>query len=269
MKQAPLPAVLAIHGSAGSGRQWNGLRDRLPERRIMAPCVPCADAPERLAFFADIVRRQSAPVDLVAHSFGAAIAVKLANALPNEVNSLTIYDPVVPVTDARSHGWLPEELWQLWQTHRHSTPDRLMQAFVNYWGTPHLWDQLSPNARRALMALADEVRRDFRQMTAGDWIAPATTFGGAMHLILGSTSPGVIRKMSDDLLRRYPHAQILHAPGLGHMAPTTHPDCINEMFARCVTLPGPALSGTTKDPDGSACPTGGPSEPDRPASRSA
>lgn len=101
------PAVLCLHSSGSSSRPVGRARLRLGHRyRVLAADLvghgksagwrdgeePTLEREaERLA---PILEAEADDVHLVGHSYGAAVAVKLALALPGRVRSLALYEPV-------------------------------------------------------------------------------------------------------------------------------------------------------------------------------
>nr|WP_308188575.1 alpha/beta fold hydrolase [Nocardia spumae] len=101
--------VLALHGLTGHGLRWADLAERhLPEARVLAPdlrghgragALPpwtyeqiVDDLVELLA--ADLVEHTE-PAIVLAHSFGAAVAVHLARHRPDLVRALVLLDPAI------------------------------------------------------------------------------------------------------------------------------------------------------------------------------
>ncbi|EID13366.1 lysophospholipase [Mycolicibacterium phlei RIVM601174] len=96
--------VLAIHGLTGHGQRWQTLADRhLPEFAIVAPdlighghsswAAPWTiDA--NVAALAAVVDGEG-PVVVVGHSFGGALALRLAADRPDLVSRLVLLDPAV------------------------------------------------------------------------------------------------------------------------------------------------------------------------------
>jgi lipase len=104
--------VLALHGLTGHGRRWQTWATRhLPDATVGAPDLlghgrSSWDAPwtidanvDALAALLDTDGRQ--PVVVVAHSFGAAIALNLAAARPDLVDALVLLDPATGLDGAR------------------------------------------------------------------------------------------------------------------------------------------------------------------------
>src|SRR4029078_10574218 len=93
-EDADKPCVVALHCSLGSGRQWSKLAAALgPDMQVIAPDLAgygsnpvSSDLPTTLAQEVDGLRGSlegaKGPIHLVAHSYGAALAFKIATASP-------------------------------------------------------------------------------------------------------------------------------------------------------------------------------------------
>lgn len=107
--------VLAIHGLTGHGKRWETLFDRhLPDVAVLAPDLlghgrSSWDAPWTIeanvsALAALLDAEGGAPVVVVGHSFGGAVALNLAAARPDLIAGLVLLDPAVAL-DGR---WMRE-----------------------------------------------------------------------------------------------------------------------------------------------------------------
>jgi lipase len=103
--------VLAIHGLTGHGMRWRTLATQhLPNFSVLAPDLlghgrSSWEAPwtldHNVAALADLLAREvTRPVVVVGHSFGGAVALKLAAARPDLVASLVLLDPAVGLDGA-------------------------------------------------------------------------------------------------------------------------------------------------------------------------
>lgn len=107
--------VLAIHGMAGHGQRWRTLAEHhLPEYSFGAPdlighgrstwAAPWTLDANVSALAALLERESDKPVVVVGHSFGGMIALYLAAARPDLVESLVLLDPAVTLDGA----WMRE-----------------------------------------------------------------------------------------------------------------------------------------------------------------
>ena len=105
------PEVLALHGLTGHGRRWRHLAEQhLPGVAVAAPDLighgrSTWSAPWTLdANAAALAALLTEPVVVVAHSFGCAVALRLAADSPDLVAALVLLDPAV----ALPGGWMRE-----------------------------------------------------------------------------------------------------------------------------------------------------------------
>src|SRR5947209_5190028 len=120
------PCVVCLHSNASSSSQWRALGESLAARyRVVAVDAYDAgkspgwagEAPLRLrdevALIEPLLRRAAAPVHLVGHSYGGAVALKAATLLPDLVRSVVAYEPTLfslvsdgdPATSPASGIW--------------------------------------------------------------------------------------------------------------------------------------------------------------------
>ncbi|NNE51223.1 MAG: alpha/beta fold hydrolase, partial [Sulfitobacter sp.] len=96
--------ALALHCTMAFGGAWGGLARLLGERlTLVAPDMPShgksADWDEvsefsETVYQATLSALDSEPMDLIGHSFGAVIALRIAHEYPEKVRSLTVIEPV-------------------------------------------------------------------------------------------------------------------------------------------------------------------------------
>ena len=116
------PAVICLHSNASSSAQWRALIELLaPDFRVLAPDLLGAgrsppwpepvkpDLREELALLAPVLASLPGGAGerfhLVGHSYGAAVAAKVALAMPGRVASLLMYEPTLfALLDEESPG---------------------------------------------------------------------------------------------------------------------------------------------------------------------
>ncbi len=173
------------------------------------------------------------PVDVIGHSFGATVALRLAIEYPKRVRSLVMYEPVyfAPVM-ADDPGFGPGYA-------RDTAPfdaaldagdlEGAARAFNRLWGNATDWGDI-PEATRDYMAARIHFIRDSSPFLIDDCahlLAPGRFDAATMPALLlrGAGSPWAA-PVSHAIARRLPDAREICLDGVGHMGPITHPDTV-------------------------------------------
>lgn len=176
--------------------------------------------------------------DLVGHSFGGTVALRLAMERPEQVRSLTMIEPPMyagiagtptfDMVEATMH-----EVRAAVAAGEHLRAARLFNDSVN---TDMPFDRLTPE-RQARMAKRIEVVEPEHDVTLYD--APGLFDAGRLEavkqpvlLIESSNPPEGLREVHDVLAARLPNVLRVIVVGAGHMSPVTHPDNVAGEIAR-------------------------------------
>jgi pimeloyl-ACP methyl ester carboxylesterase len=113
------------------------------------------------------------------------------------------------------------------------------EVFIDYWMGSGSWAAM-PEARRGPVA---ESMRPIRQWTdaifAEPWsLAELAALRLPVLLLGGAASPASAAELLPMLAAGLPNARLELLPGLGHMAPVTHPDTVNPLIARFLQAQG-------------------------------
>ena len=172
------------------------------------------------------------PMDLIGHSFGATVAMRLAMEHPEMVRSVTMIEPVYFAPAIADHPdemfaalGVNEEFNAAWDSGDRETAAR---CFNRAWGDGTKWADFSPRARSYMtdrihfvVGSAPFLEEDSAGLLKNDMFARATM---PALLIKGGKSNAAAGYINDAIARRLPDATSTTIEGAGHMAPLTHPE---------------------------------------------
>ena len=230
--------ALAVHCSLASSGAWTGIAGKLSDTvTLTAFDLPghgrSGDWASEGDFLTHATRIAASfvdrPVDLVGHSYGGLVALRLALAAPDAIRTLTLIEPVL-FTAAKGD---PE-----WDRHLAgegpfraalAAGDRegAARAFMQVWGTGEDWDRLDDRARaRIVERIHLIVAGDPATLSdSGGILAPDALESLDMPVLLirGEASPPIIERIAENIAARLPDVGIATVPAAGHMVPITHP----------------------------------------------
>lgn len=190
------------------------------------------------AMAVDLLEAEGAgPADIIGHSFGGTVAIRLAVERPDLVRSLVLFEPVffaVAVAD-RPDVQVQDEAHMRAYRSALQAGDRVAAAaaFTSVWGDGRGWDSMPAAQQKALAARihlieagAPAIYGDCAGILSGGKLAQLTC---PVLLIRGDDSPAAIAAINDGLARRIPQAEQVAVPEAGHMAPITHPDAVAQI----------------------------------------
>lgn len=185
------------------------------------------------------------PMDIIGHSFGGLIALRLAVQYPERVRSLTMIEPVffsVAQQDApaevAAHDAEAGPFVAAMRAGDDALGARLFNRMWSEGGPP--WDEL-PETTRTAMTRSIHVVEACRPAVFDD-VAGLLQPGVLdrvtcpVLLLMGGRSQPIIKVVNDGLVRRLPNAMGRVVDGAGHMVPISHPDAtaaeITALFAK-------------------------------------
>lgn len=243
------PAVVLLHSSASSSRQWESLAETLkPGFRVYPvdlhghgrqPAWRC-DSPFTLTDEAALVEpflAEAGSAHIVGHSYGAAVALKLATLYPYRVRSLVAYEPVM-------FRWLIDEAprdrpVQEIVAVADSIRDRLAKGdeysaarrFIDFWSGAGAWESLPGGKRESIATRIRAVLHHFDALFREPLQrAHLASLGIPMLFLTGAQTVDVTRRIGRLLRDALPHAHHETLHGMGHMGPITHAAEVNRQI---------------------------------------
>jgi pimeloyl-ACP methyl ester carboxylesterase len=284
---ATRPLVVALHASGSSARQWRALAARLEPAdqpadppaghaghaaaqgfRVLAidlhdhgvgpawttggACPLPLTLEEEAALVAPLLAEagrvgDGGGVHLVGHSYGGAVALKVACQHPQHVRSLVLYEPVafrLLLDDPASHAEANEILAVVAEMRTRLERDdaaAAAQHFVDYWSGSGTWRAMPAEAREAMAGRMPIVMQHFgalfneRQQVAA--LARLGRLDVPTLLLSGERTVATARRIAARLRTLLPAAVHESLPDLGHMGPLTHAALVAERIAMHLHMP--------------------------------
>jgi pimeloyl-ACP methyl ester carboxylesterase len=175
---------------------------------------------------------------LVGHSYGGAVAMKIAVMYPRRVRSIVVYEPTLfhLVAGGDPLGSPAAGIWQAATDAAESVEQgdnpRGAKRFIDFWMGSGAWDAMPP-ARQTAVAVAVRNVKGWRDALFNETVplSALSSLDVPVLCMWGDQSPqsslSVAMVLRETLKRVVPAPQ----PGLGHMGPITDPERVNAQIA--------------------------------------
>jgi len=244
--------VLLLHSTGISGAQWQDLLQAFeqdPANRVTAVAVdlfghgasdpwpgtrPLGLADEALAALAAMAAVPGR-FHLVGHSYGGAVALKLAQLAPDRVKSLTVIEPAAfhllrdrPDDDRRLYLEIGRIGLAVSRAAASGDYQSGLSQFVDFWNGEGTWGGLSAKKRQALLRQIGPIALNFwATLTEPSRLDALVDLRMPALVIEGESSPRVTRRISQLVAQALPAVERRLIEGAGHMLPLTHPESVN------------------------------------------
>lgn len=245
-------AVLFLHSTGTGPFLWAGVPDEVigGRKKLLPANLGYAGDPvargvkvgsrDDAAEVAKTVTSTREKIHVVAHSYGALVALQLLPSLEGRVASVFFYEPVafkVLEGDAAGAAEAAAEMarfidapWFLEDEERGGL-EAWQELFIDYWNRPGSWSKMPDGLKAMSLALGwkmfQEVRACFYdEPPAGGWQLTAPT-----TIAIGDRTTAASRAMSRALAKGRPNVTVTTVAGVGHMAPLTHAARVHEALA--------------------------------------
>lgn len=240
------PTIILVHCSSASHKQWASLIDTLQQGfRVLAPDLPGYGRSERwtrhrhydalddVAVITRLINMSDEPVHIIAHSYGAAMALEAARMNTGRIRSLVLIEPVsfhLLRYDERFVEWL--QICSLTRKVMQATgdghPEKAAKIFMSFWIGHIRWLFMPRKMKRYIVSTICKVSAECAAINnehAG--LSGYRKINAPTRLIVGSRTKRPARAVIEILGDLLTNAHILELAGAGHMSPITHRDQIN------------------------------------------
>ncbi|WP_299352339.1 alpha/beta hydrolase [uncultured Shimia sp.] len=168
------------------------------------------------------------PVDLIGHSFGGVVCLRLALERPEMVRSLSLFEPVL-MAIAREDGpreaaWNDALMRDVGDQIARGDPEAGARIFMRVWGDGRRWADLPRDLRegstRRIGFIASS--RPGIDEDNGHIIPRLGRISVPTVLMDGGESPPLMKVVQDGIAARIPNARRVTFAGQAHMGPITH-----------------------------------------------
>lgn len=248
------PTVICLHSSGGSGAQWSALRARLePDADVLTPDFHGhGTGPDARGLDAGIVAADAARVaglaanapggaHLVGHSYGGAIALRVALHHPESVRSVAVYEPVAfrLLFDRYGHRAPAAEIVEIARSVRRRVAGGdapgAAAAFVDYWSGRGAWAALAERVKAGIAARMRTIAAHFAGL-ANDAVRldDYRSLRVPVLLLCGRETRAPIRRIDELLRHALPGAVTGVLDAMGHMGPITHRHTVAERIGHFI-----------------------------------
>ena len=245
-----IPTVVLLHSSASSARQWHALIETL-QPRFRALAIEFhghgagpdwrGDAQLTLADDAALVEpllAEAGGAHVVGHSYGAAVALKVATLHPRSVHSLVAYEPVLfrLLIDDTACRQPAEDVVAVADFVRgrlaRNEAVPAAKRFIEFWSGAGAWESLPADRQHAVVTRMPSVLQHFDALFRERF--PRTQLAHLRMptlLLTGACTVTATRRIGELLRTALPAARHEELPGMGHMGPITHAPDVNRRIA--------------------------------------
>lgn len=245
------PPVVCIHSNGATSGQWRALSDLLaPKYRVLLPdSYGSGKSPEwpsdrkitlhdEVALLEPVFRKAGAPMVVVGHSYGGAIALRAAIENPDRVRALVLYEPTL-FSLIEAEGPSPNDADGIRDTVARAAAaldagdeDAAARHFIDFWMGEGSWARTSERSKPGIAASVRNVRRwAHALMTEPTPLPEFRALDMPVLYMIGEHTPHSAKGVARRLVPALRKVKQVEFAGLGHMGPIIHPDKVNAVIA--------------------------------------
>ena len=243
------PVVIALHSWGACGRQWSGLGDKLGAWfNVLAPSLLGDNAwrgegafrlSHEAAPIVSLINSLQSRVHLVGHSYGGAVALRIARERPHAVASLSLYEPVAlhVLQSAGPSGWSALERMralaaEIARSVATGAYRKAAARLVDYWCGQGAWNSIAAEAQARLMQGAVNASLGLQAVLEERTpLVAYRRFKFPTLLLKGGRACEPTDLIAGRLFSAVETARMEEIADAGHMGPMTHADAVSAAIA--------------------------------------
>jgi pimeloyl-ACP methyl ester carboxylesterase len=233
--------VVFLHSGGSTGAQWRKTCNHLEGRwRLLSlnfyglggtdpwPGPDDLTHDDEGVLVAALAAALGEPIHLVGHSYGGAVALRLAVTNGAPIRSLTLVEPMaMPLLGEAGETAILAEYNGLRDRYLEAAEagraEEAFEPYVDYWNGEGSWSAMPGDARAKLGSRTAQLCAAFRANSSNPTtLADCRALSRPTLILCGGATRPPAERVTEILAREIPGARRTVIPGAGHMSPLTH-----------------------------------------------
>ncbi len=245
--------TLFLHTGPGRGGDWRGVTEILaadlqclsPDLFFrgkssdwMGPGPYSLDCEAEMCAF--LIRSRAEKAHVVGHSYGGAVATRLAVMMPELVDTLTLIEPQnVRLLDQAGETevfyWLTNLYHTFFEDIENGREREAWQRFIDFYNEEGRWHSLPETVQSRILSMSDKLSVMWKALSENpSTLQNLSGFTMPTLVIVGSHTTMPERLVCKILHEHIPNSRKVTIEGARHMAPVTHPNHVAAAIANHV-----------------------------------